>query len=151
MSAPMSIDRLIEDLRAGLEGLEGLDWELRGIVHLSSGMMAASDAFTEICSPDNIRALLDALAASQEENRRLKETNRKLHRRVQIAEAMHQSVMSMSETWGRPSKAHDEWARGWNADGLLQPGSPYDRGRYDARKAIEALATQPTPDHGAAG
>jgi hypothetical protein len=27
-----------------------------------------------------------------------------------------------------------------DADGLLQPGSPYDRGRYDARKAIAALA-----------
>lgn len=27
-------------------------------------------------------------------------------------------------------------------DGLLQPGSPYDRGRYDARKAIEALAAR---------
>jgi hypothetical protein len=148
MSAPMSIDRLIEDLRAGLEGLEGLDWELRGIVHLSSGMMAASDAFTEICSPDNIRALLDALAASQEENRRLKETNRKLHRRVQIAEAMHQSVMSMSETWGRPSKAHDEWARGWNA-GCRSFGRVVKSRlrRFTAR----SLATKPTPDHGAAG
>jgi hypothetical protein len=26
------------------------------------------------------------------------------------------------------------------ADGLLPPGSPYDRGRYDARKAVEKIA-----------
>jgi glutathione S-transferase len=26
------------------------------------------------------------------------------------------------------------------ADGLLPPGSPYDRGRYDARKAVENIA-----------
>lgn len=27
-------------------------------------------------------------------------------------------------------------------DGLLPPGSPYDRGRYDARKAVEVLAAR---------
>lgn len=32
-----------------------------------------------------------------------------------------------------------------DADGLLQPGSPYDRGRYDARKAIAALLAKREP------
>lgn len=29
---------------------------------------------------------------------------------------------------------------GMDGDGLLPPGSPYDRGRYDARKAVEKIA-----------
>jgi hypothetical protein len=81
-----------------------------------------------------LREAAAALAATLEENRRL-------------VEALANAAVA---AYAEPHYLGPEgMERG--TDGLLQPGSPYDRGRYDARKAIEALATQPTPDHGAAG
>lgn len=32
-----------------------------------------------------------------------------------------------------------EYVAGWNSDGAMIPGSPYDRGRFDAAAAIRAL------------
>ncbi|TPK14115.1 hypothetical protein [Mesorhizobium sp. B2-5-11] len=79
----MSADKLIERLRIDLE-----------------------KGWPPLCSPENIRTLLDLIASIQADNLRLKTAleeergrNRKLHRRAQFAEALNQSVEGILSEW----------------------------------------------------
>jgi hypothetical protein len=81
MSAPMSIDKMIGELRAGLEGVTEGPWSFDGNcggyvadaeARIARAYAAADAAHIARCSADSIRTILDALAATQEENRRLR-------------------------------------------------------------------------------
>ncbi len=76
------------------------------------------------CDPDNIRVLLAELESLEA-------------RIARLSDCLERAAVAAY------SKPHYLGPDGMTpgADGLLPPGSPYDRGRYDARKAVEALAT----------
>lgn len=89
----MSIEKIERELREALSGLTQLEMASRGMIPTSRAMVEAHEAYTKLCGDrENIRALLDELS-------RLREANRKLHRRVQQAEAANQSSEAILEGW----------------------------------------------------
>ncbi|MBZ9759430.1 hypothetical protein LB553_00825 [Mesorhizobium sp. CA8] len=71
MTDPADIERIERGMREALESVGNLHWGTRGIFNLSSATTSAIDAFTDLCSPENISAILDELSRLREENRML--------------------------------------------------------------------------------
>ncbi|RWE46805.1 MAG: hypothetical protein EOS79_11485 [Mesorhizobium sp.] len=148
------IEKIEAELRAGLEGVTPGPWHAvqmatnkpdidRPFVVGPSEVVVGTDGICEParfndrlfpedaanmrhiarCDPDTIRLLLDELS-------RLRGAEKRYREALERA-----SVAAYSEPHYLGSEGFER-----GADGLLPPGSPYDRGRYDARKAVEAVA-----------
>lgn len=78
-------------------GIENLHWGTRGVFNLSSSMMAAADAFTDLCSPDNIRALLDELSRLRLENDRLAGLESESDEAADIVAEMNAEIVRLRE------------------------------------------------------
>lgn len=138
--APSGAETILDEIAFALES--------RGYVHMANGTgigdIVDSLTASEAEATSLRRKLEEQEAAEDTASREMQKVVQGLRDRATAAERKLEEARKALEraataAYGEPHYLGPEgMERG--ADGLLPPGSPYDRGRYDARKAVEKIA-----------